>query len=35
MMIVFSTPFTGSFDIQADAFAAFDGYDTRSSSNIP
>ena len=29
MMIVFSTPFAGSFDIQANAFADFDGYDSQ------
>jgi AGCS family alanine or glycine:cation symporter len=29
MMIVFSTPFAGSFDIQANAFTDFDGYDSQ------
>ena len=33
MMIVFSTPFDGSFDIRANAFAAFDGYDSQTLSN--
>ena len=28
-MIVFSTPFAGSFDIQANAFTDFDGYDSQ------
>jgi AGCS family alanine or glycine:cation symporter len=29
MMIVFSTPFAGSFDIRANAFVDFDGYDSQ------
>ena len=29
MMIVFSTPFAGSFDIRANAFTDFDGYDSQ------
>jgi AGCS family alanine or glycine:cation symporter len=29
MMIVFSTPFGGSFDIRANAFVDFDGYDSQ------